>query len=65
MRGVPRERRAISCGTTALERHAEDPRGALDDGDEVVGVVVVEPGDEAEAVAERAGDETRCGWWHR
>ena len=44
-----------------LERHAEDAGGALDDGDEVVGVVVVEAGDEAEAVAQRAGDQTGAG----
>ena len=44
-----------------LERHAEDAGGALDDRDEVVEVVVVEAGDEAEAVAQRAGDEPRAG----
>jgi hypothetical protein len=46
---------------TTLERDAEDARRALDDGDEVVGVVVVEAGDEPEAVAQRAGDEPGAG----
>ena len=41
--------------------HAEDAGGPRDDGLELVGVVVVEPGDEAEAVAQRAGDEPGAG----
>src|SRR5436189_204040 len=48
-------------GTARLQRHAEDARGTLDDGDEVVDVVVVEAGDEAEAVAQRTGDEASAG----
>ena len=57
MRGVPRARRAISIRALVVERHAEDARGAVEDRDEVVGLVVVEPGDEAEAVAQRPGDQ--------
>ncbi len=57
IRGVPRERRAISNAPPCSKRHPQDVRGALDDQDQVVGVVVVETGDEAEAVAQRAGDE--------
>ena len=58
MRGVPRDRRAISSAPSGSSGTPEDARGALDDRDEVGGVVVVEAGDEAEAVAQRAGDET-------
>ena len=36
---------------TVLERDAEDARRPFDDGDEIVDVVVVEAGDEAEPVA--------------
>ena len=62
MRGVPRERRAISAAPpVGLERHAEDAGGALDDGHELVEVVVVEAGDEPEAVAQRAGDQAGAG----
>ena len=61
MRGVPRARRAISQAPSASTLHAEDPGGPGDDVDEVVGLVVVEAGDEAEAVAERAGDRAGAG----
>ena len=61
MRGVPRARRAISWRRRRLERDAEDAGGALHDRDEVGGVVVVEAGDEAEAIAQRAGDEAGAG----
>ena len=44
-----------------LERHAQDPSGALHDRDQVGGVVVVEAGDEAEAVAQWTGDEAGAG----
>ena len=40
---------------------AEDAGRARDDGLELVGRVVVEPGDEAEPVAERAGEEPGAG----
>ena len=61
MRGVPRARRAISRAPAGSIVDAEDAGGPHDDGLEVVGVVVVEPGDEAEAVAQRAGDEAGAG----
>ena len=65
MRGVPRERRAISHAPRGVDADAEDARGPRDDGLELGGVVVVEAGDQAEAVAQRAGDHARCGWWRR
>src|SRR4051812_565105 len=44
-----------------LHGHLEDARGPFDDRLEVSGVVVVEPGDEAEAVAKGARDEAGAG----
>ena len=44
-----------------VDRHLEDGGCPLDDGLEVGGVVVVEPGHEPEAVAQRAGDQTGAG----
>ena len=44
--------------TLRVELDAEYLRGAHQDRREVVDLVVVEPGDEAEAVAQRAGDES-------
>ena len=61
MRGVPRLRRAISHAPSSSMVHVEDAGGAGDDGLELVGVVVVEPGDEPEAVAQRPGDEAGAG----
>ena len=62
MRGVPRARRAISrAPRRASTSHAEDAGRPDDDGLEVGGVVVVEAGDEPEAVAQRAGDEPGAG----
>ena len=43
----------LAC-SFAIERHAEDAGGALEDRDQILGLVVVEAGDEAEAVAQRA-----------
>ena len=57
MRGVPRARRAISAAPSASSGTPRIARRALEDRDEVVGLVVVEAGDEAEAVAQRAGDQ--------
>ena len=57
IRGVPRARRAIS---SAPSRASGTPRmraAAVDDRDEIGRLVVVEAGDEAEAVAQRTGDE--------
>ena len=56
MRGVPRERRAISHAPSGVDRDAQDAGGAGDDRLELVVGVVVEPGDETEAVAQRSGD---------
>ena len=61
MRGVPRDRRAISQAPSRSIVHAEDAGGALDDRAQLVVVVVVEPGDEPEAVAQRAGDQAGAG----
>ena len=59
MRGVPRERRAISARATGGTRHAEHRRRALDDPLELFGLVVLEVGGEAEAVAQRVGQQPR------
>src|SRR5690606_18260208 len=48
-------------GAGGIDVDAEDARGADDDGLELVGVVVVEAGDQAEAVTQRAGDHPRAG----
>ena len=61
MRGVPRARRAISAAPLASRRDVEDGRRAADDGVEVAGAVVVQPGDEAEPVPQRTGDEPGAG----
>ncbi len=61
MRGVPRAPAGDLVGRRRLERHAQDAGGALHDRDEVGGVVVVEAGHEAEAIAQRAGDEAGAG----
>jgi hypothetical protein len=57
MRGVPRERRAISHAPVPVDVDAEDAGRPPDDRLELVGLVVVEPGDEPEAVAQRTGDQ--------
>ena len=48
-------------GARRVDGDAEDAGGPHDDGLEVGGLVVVEPGDEAEAVAQRAGDQAGAG----
>ena len=53
IRGVPRERRAISVARVVLDRHAEDAGGAADDRGQLLGLVVAEPEREPEAVAQR------------
>ena len=65
MRGVPRDRSAIRRAPVGVDRHPEDAGRPLDDGLELVGVVEVEPADEAEAVAQRARPPARSGWWRR
>ncbi len=44
-----------------VDRHVEDPGGAHDDRLQLVVVVVVESGDEPEAVAQRTGDHAGAG----
>ena len=53
IRGVPRERRAISLGRVVLDLDAEDARAAAHDRAELVVGVEVEPEREPEAVAQR------------
>ena len=60
MRGVPRERRAISTRGVVLDRDAEDVGGAADDDGERVDVVEVEAVHDAEARAQRRGEQTRA-----
>ncbi len=48
-------------GAVGVDPHAEDAGGPGDDGLEVGRLVVVEPGDEAEAVAQRPGDGPGAG----
>ncbi len=55
MRGVPRERRAISSAPVCVGRHLEQPGRARDDARQFVGAVELEPRDDAEAVAQRIG----------
>jgi hypothetical protein len=61
MRGVPRERRGAVERGRRLQRDPEDARGAGEDQHQLLGRVEVEPGDEAEAVAQRAGDQAGTG----
>src|SRR5205807_5940171 len=46
--------------TVGMQGDVEDARRALDDRLELLDAVVVEPGDEAEAVAQWAGDQARA-----
>ncbi len=57
----PASAAAISPAAPGVERDAEDAGGPGDDGLEVGRLVEVEPGHEAEAVAQRAGDEAGAG----
>ena len=63
--GVPREREAIVWAPSAVDLDLEDPGGALDDQRQVLGAVVLEPVGDAEAVAQRRGQEARRGWSRR
>ena len=49
------------AGARLVDVHAEDAGGPHGDGLQLVGLVVVEAGDEAEAVAQRAGDRAGAG----
>ena len=57
MRGVPRARRDLARAV-AVDLDAENARGSHDDRLEIGRLVVLEAGDEPEAIAQRAGDET-------
>ena len=57
MRGVPRERRAISRAARRLDRDAEQLRAAQDDLREILGRVEVEPDDVPEAREERRREQ--------
>ena len=58
IRGVPRERRAISPAASSVDLDAEDPgRAAARCGASSPGLVVLEPEGHAEAVAQRRGQE--------
>ena len=59
--GRPAGARRDLTGAVRLERHAEDARGPHQDQLEILGLVVVEAGHEAEPVAQRAGDEPGAG----
>ena len=60
-RGGAPARRAISAHPPASITTPRMPAARADDGLEVAGGVVVEAGDRAEAVAQRAGDRARAG----
>ena len=59
MRGVPRERRAIIAAPSGSSVDAEQIRGSIGDGDQVVGVVEVEPERDPEAIAQRRAERAR------
>ena len=61
MRGVPREREAISAAPSAVELDAEQAGGAVHDLVELVGLVELQVGGEAEPVAQRAGQQPGAG----
>ena len=59
MRGVPRERRAISARAARRQVDGEHRGGPFDDPLELFGLVVLQVGGEPEPVAERVGQEPR------
>ena len=62
MRGVPRDSAGDLPGAVAVDRRRRGCRAARSTiASQLVGVVVVEPGDEPEAVAQRAGDHAGAG----
>ena len=61
MRGVPRDRRGDLPRAGVVDRDVEDPGGAHDDRLQLVVVVVVESGDEPEAIAQWTGDHAGPG----
>ena len=60
MRGVPRERRAISLAPSARHADAEHARAAVDDQLELRLGVEIQPHRNAEAVAQRIGEQPRA-----
>ena len=60
MRGVPRARRAISSAPSARDRDAEHARAAVDDQLQLLAGVEIEPHRNAEAVAQRRGEQARA-----
>ena len=60
MRGVPRERRAISLAPSARHADAEHARAAVDDQLQLGLGVEIEPHRNAEAVAQRIGEQARA-----
>ena len=56
MRGVPRERRAISAAPSSSSGHVEQACGAVHDFGQIWLRVELEPRDDAEAVAQRVGE---------
>ena len=61
MRGVPRERLAISFRAVVGEREADHPGAARDDALQFVGGIKIEPDRNAETVAQGGGEEPRAG----
>ena len=61
MRGVPRERLAISTAAVRLQADAEQPGRPAQHPLELRGVVEVDVRGEAEPVSQRAGEQTRPG----
>ena len=61
MRGVPREREAISAAPSSVELDAEQAGGAVHDQVELGGLVELEVGGEAEPVAQRPGQQPGAG----
>ena len=61
MRGVPRERAARAVGRVVVDRDVEQARRAAHDGRELRRAVVVEPVEDAEARAQRRGEQAGAG----
>ena len=61
MRGVPRERLAISVAPASIDLYAEDFGGALDDDPQVVVGIELQPQQDAEARTQRRGEQAGTG----
>ena len=64
-RGVPRARRAISCAPSGSKLQPQQAGAAQHDVLELGHLVELEPGDDAEPVAQRRGQQARRAWWRR